>query len=396
MPRSRYKQFKENNSLLHLQIRCTGEALTGKTTLFMEFARWNQRMNGPQQVYVIHNDDRVKEYYDELGESVLEPDEDIMLQTPLSVLEGVQRDIRANAFKSVCCMVYDNMSNPFILKTSETQAKSFAGQGSSGAAEKANVMKVIKSTLQLVPCPVFAISHTYDASKRNVEVIHHRDTISNVELSRLDAAFNLQVECIKQGESKYGVKILQYRYAHKCPNLVGRIFWDKPGNMFRGFFDELVSIISGSVSSEEAKDMTVPKWQEYGMDLPFSPSRDRDQFRRDAIAIITQFHVESDGHQFFAYGSDPFGTDPNSEVVKKNGEPGINGAINHAGNVYDKLLSGRYEGYEKPKSFQRLTVALKEITEQRVQARIAQYQEISSIDEEAMFDDPVQEELIPQ
>lgn len=360
-------------------IHITGRPETGKTQLAISFSLWLRKLTGDSGCYVWPTDGREHEYADALGVgNVVAPE-----ANPLdvsAVIEEIERDLRGKEiFKRVNFLSIDTLTHLYRAAATTNQLKAMTGQGSSGHSLKAVVMMNVATLMMMVNKPACIITHRYTASKQKVEDKHQRESISELEEERLKLAFNIKVECFLD-EKGYGLIV------HECrerPGLKPFIIRDEPGGMFRTMPEKLMrALYETQAPAEEAKG-----WAEFGKEKPFPGTG--DQFKKKAIQEMAEYFVEVDGRRFYAFG------DPHEVPTKRDGSPGINGAMNHAGNTYSQVAKKYKAGGGK--DYGELTVLLKEETERRVQAEIDAYLKIEvEEDPEISFDEEQEEAEQPE
>jgi hypothetical protein len=229
------------------------------------------------------------------------------------------------------------------------------GRGSSGHSLKAVTMMNVVTIVMAVNIPAIVITHVYKASKQDVEQKRERDSISETEEARWKLAFNIKLETFKDDKG-YGVIIRECR---ERPGMKPFMLRDKEGGMFRTMPERIMkALYELEQPAEEPKG-----WAEFGLNKPF-PDKG-EQFKQNAVREMINYFVEVDGQRFYAFG------DPAEKPVKKNGEPGVNGAANHALNAYTKVAQEFKQAGGK--NLGQLTVKLKEYTEAKVQKVIEAY-----------------------
>ncbi len=335
-------------------IHCTGKPETGKSQLAISFALWLAKALNKNKCYVWPTDGREHEYAEVLGnETTLAP-----AANPLDVAavqDEISADLRGKVFDNVALFSVDTVTHIYRGSSMTNQLKSMTGVGSSGHSLKAVTMMVVVTVIMEVNCPVFVITHVYNASKKNVEEKRDRDTLSATEEARWKLAFNIKLETFKD-EKGYGVIVRECR---ERPGMNPFMIRDVPGGMFRGMPERIMrALYEAERPAEEPKG-----WADFGLNKPF-PDKG-EQFKQNAVREMVNYFVEVDGIKFYAYG------DPTEKPVKKNGDPGVNGAFNHAMNAYGKVAKVYTESGGK--NLGELTVRLKEYTEEAVQKQVQAY-----------------------
>jgi hypothetical protein len=335
-------------------IHCTGKPETGKTQLAISFALW-LAVGQRKKIYVWPTDGREHEYAVALGrDNVLAP-----VANPLdvsAVQDEINTDLRAKVFDPVAMLSVDTVTHIYRQASTSNQLKGMTGQGSSGHALKAVTMMNVVTIIMAVNLPAMVITHIYSASnKDNLKEKKDRDTISGTEEARWKLAFNIKIETFKDAIG-YGVIVRECR---ERPGMQPLFLRDEPGGMFRQMPARLMKLLY-----EEAAPANEPKgWADFGLNKPF-PDKG-EQFKQNAVREMVNYFVDLDGLTFYPFG------DPAETPIKKNGEPGVNGAVNHALNAYTKVARAYTEGGGK--NLGQLTVKLKEYTEAKVRQEIDAY-----------------------
>lgn len=335
-------------------IHCTGKPETGKSQLAISFALWLARALSKPKCYVWPTDGREHEYAEVLGnQNVLAP-----AANPLevsAVQDEINADLRAKVFEQVALFSVDTVTHIYRQAALSNQLKTMTGQGSSGHSLKAVTMMNVVTIIMAVNCPAIVITHVYKASEQKVENKRERDSISETEEARWKLAFNIKLETFLDDKG-YGVIVRECR---ERPGMKPFILRDKPGGMFREMPERIMQAL---YEAEQPADE--PKgWADFGRDKSF-PDRG-EQFKQNAVREMVNYFVEVDGQKFYAFG------DPTETAVKKDGEPGINGAHSHALNAYTKVAKA-YKA-SGGKNLGELTVKLKEHTEEKVKAQVNAY-----------------------
>ncbi|MCL4303101.1 MAG: hypothetical protein KJ077_45875 [Anaerolineae bacterium] len=336
-------------------IHCTGRPETGKTQLAISFALWLNNLTGKKKVYVWPTDGREHEYAQVIGtEHTLAP-----AANPLdvsAVQDEINADLRAKVFTEVGLFSVDTVTHIYRQAATSNQLKGMTGQGSSGHALKAVTMMNVVTIIMAVNLPAIVITHVYDKSDhQNLQKKEERESISDTEEARWKLAYNIKLETGKDDRGYYVV----IRECRERPGMKPRLLRDTEGGMFRTMPQRIMRYLY-----EAEPPVEEPKgWAEFGLNKPF-PDKGA-QFRQNAVREMINYFQVVDEIKFYAF------SDPAAQPTKKNGDPGVNGAANHALNAYDKIAEAYREAGGR--NLGELTVKLKEYTEAKVQKLIEAY-----------------------
>ncbi|MCK6625570.1 MAG: hypothetical protein L6R45_10390 [Anaerolineae bacterium] len=337
-------------------IHCTGRPETGKTQLAISFALWLNEMMGKHKVYVWPTDGREHEYAQVLGtQNTLAPNANPLDVT--AVHDEIAADLRKGEFKDVSLFSVDTVTHIYREASTTNQLKGMTGQGSSGHSLKAVTMMNVVTIVMAVNLPAMVITHVYEKSDHeNLKNKSERDSISETEEARWKLAFNMKLETGKDDKGYFVV----IRECRERPGMQPRLLRDKEGGMFRTMPERIMRYLYDvQPPADEPKG-----WKDFGAEKPF-PGKG-DDFKQNAVREMMNYFVEVEpGVKIYPFG------DPAAQPTKKNGDPGINGAANHALNAYAKVAQEFKEAGGK--GLGQLTVKLKEYVEAKVETQVQAY-----------------------
>ncbi len=145
-------------------------------------------------------------------------------------------------------------------------------------------------------------------------------SVSEAEYLKFGKVLNWIIQTVtgvKNGQTYYGIKFL---FARGRNDLVNKIVWDEPGNMFAGMWERLDEMYAG-----QDQIPPVEEFLSYGSEKAF-PSQ------AVALELATEYHlVARDG-----------------SVVYPFGDPKASGTVNKAKNSYNRIKQGKNPDYPKP------------------------------------------------
>lgn len=382
--RHEFKPISQQNREQRILALLLGESGTGKSTFVAGL---------PTPIAVADSDGRVVEIAALVSDGQIYAQENLDEATDIeTVLDWFDAAIPAIKPKSLVWDTITPVLAPVIahamamseLTPDERVARGEPRNKASLWIPKSTMMRQIRS-IQNHGTHVVWTAH-YDIGRDEKGKVTTKRSIPKTEFDMFAKNLNMRIKTLKH-QGRYGVKI---EYARARPTADFPVLWDEPGNMFKGMWDRiLATIYDDPIPETEAVD-----WQQLGHDKPFS--QDKDLFEERALQQIRERFVEHDGHRFFAYGQEKFGTDPAEEVIKKDGSPGVNSALIHVRKSYEKIKKGDVPGYKMPDAgkwtWGSFTEALKRYTDDKIEAKIEAYEEKKKTPEEpAPVDDKIEE-----
>lgn len=334
-----------------------GEANTGKSALAMAISK----ELGSGIPYLWPTDGREREYLAALGEdNVFFPDV-VSFFNVAEVFTAVKDDVRSKEMDIVNLFIMDNVTHLYqgIVRPGQKRMADKEGGGGSTTIDKANTMAVVVQAAMHSGKQFILIWHEYDAHEydatakkgEHLKKKRLRQSISITEVDRIDWSINLKLRTIEKN-GKFGIQIT---YCRERPGMKSVILWDEVG-MWQGMLQRIRSVLFDSVPISEPT-----KWDDFSKENPF-PAAQRGETPLAVKLACEQFDIVNGGRIY------PFG-DPRAETVKLNGERGINGALRHAKNAYDKIKRGYSKEYPKPSTAGEMTEVWKKYVNSKLGAQ---------------------------
>ena len=235
------KQAEPTETQSDLKYMIVGEQEHGKTVLALAFAR--QVVAANKKVWLWNTDGRGKEYVAVLGhQNILVPGTPNLLDVR-AVRDEVQEDTTKGTFNNVGLLIMDNATHTYQMTSMETVADKREGDRGASHVDKATAMAFLRNAMLMPSRDFLILGHIYKSGD-NVGQMKYRQSLSDLEMSRLVMVTNAKLGVVRDGD-KYGVCVIWFRYRKIEPFTL----WDEPGGMFKTMPDRIKEALYSGITT---------------------------------------------------------------------------------------------------------------------------------------------------